>query len=130
MRELIIEWNTGKQAYAKLGGIKKHAINALKEHFPFRDLESDAEYETPGLTGMLKQLTKDLESRATNEKAIIMLLIDFSLQAEKDTEFAALIREKYEPVLKEPTPELTTHILKFKWYRSPKVRVHFLKYRH
>ena len=37
----------------------------------------------------------DLENRSPNEQCIIMMLCDFSLQAENDREMAVIIRQKY-----------------------------------
>ena len=59
IKELLAEWYSQKQPYAKLHKLKKH-IEVLKVYFPFTELLNDSGKDQPGLRSMLKTLLANI----------------------------------------------------------------------
>ena len=87
-------------------------MKTLKRKFPFQALLLDTYNDSPGLKDMLLILVGSLETFTPDEKGIIMMMTDFSLQAEMDRAFADLIKEKYALISLEKTPDITTRLVR------------------
>ena len=106
VKELIAEWYSEKQPFAKLHNIQKH-MEVLKIYFPFQELMNDSSSKYPGLRSMIETLLIGITKYPEDVQAIIMMIADFSLQGQNDENMAIIIREQYEAMSKASVPELT-----------------------